>query len=199
MILAADVGKVGDRRRVGTGAWRRRPQHRERRPPGEVRAHFEQAARRMHDRIADQRRLACARLRQHERAAGAARGERHRQRAADRAQLAGQRQFAGEFMRGERRLRELAGGRKHAERNRQVEAAGLLGQVGGRQVDRELARREVEVRVLQRGANAVARLLDLGFRQPDQVEPGQTVAGVALDGDQRRVETRETARQDDGE
>jgi FtsP/CotA-like multicopper oxidase with cupredoxin domain len=46
-----------------------------------------------------------------------------------------------------------AGGGENAERDRQIEAAGLLRQVGRREVDREFSGWEIELRVLQRGAS----------------------------------------------
>ena len=60
--------------------------------------------------------------------------------------------------------RNLAGGREDADRDRQIVAARLLGQIGGREIDGDLARRKFELRVLQRRAHAIARLLDLGVR-----------------------------------
>ena len=69
-----------------------------------------------------------------------------------------------------------AGGGQDADGDGQVETAGFLGQVGRRQVDRDaLVVREAEAAVLQRGAHAFTRLLDLGVGQPHQREAGQAV------------------------
>jgi len=56
----------------------------------------------------------------------------------------------------------------------------------------DLPRRELELRVLQRGAHPVARLLDLGVRQPDEIERREATVEVPLDGDERRSEARAT-------
>jgi hypothetical protein len=45
----------------------------------------------------------------------------------------------------------------------------------------------------------IARFLDFGFRQSDEIERRQSVAEMHLEGDERRVEAREAARHDDGE
>ena len=103
--------------------------------------------------------------------------QRHRQRAADR-------RAARRSAPARRRIRSaasalrgnLARGGEDAERDRQVEAARLLRQVGGREVDGDLARRELELRVLQRGAHAVARLAHLGVGQADEVNAGSPPA-----------------------
>jgi hypothetical protein len=102
----------------------------------------------MHERIADKRRFRRIRLRQHERAAVAPRSEHHRQRSADGAKRAAQCELAREFVSRERRKRDLPGRRENAERNGQVEAARFLGQVRRREIDRDLARRKLELRVL---------------------------------------------------
>jgi len=64
---------------------------------------------------------------------------------------------------------------------------------------RILARRKFELRVLQRGADVVARFLDFGFRQPDQIERRQTATQMDFDGDERRIDAGETTRQHNGE
>jgi hypothetical protein len=97
----------------------------------------------------------------------------------------------------QRRIRDLARRRQNADRDREIVAARLLGQVGGREIDGDLARRKFELRVLQRSAHAIARLLDLGVRKPDEIERGKPAGEMNLDGDERGVETREPARQHD--
>ena len=54
-------------------------------------------------------------------------------------------------------------------------------------VDGDPARREVELRVLQCGAHAVAAFLDLGLREADEVERGQSPRKMHLDRDRWRV------------
>ena len=120
-------------------------------------------------------------------------------RAADRPQRAAQRQLTGELEARQRGVRDLAGRREDADRDRQIVAPRLLGQIGGREVDRDLARREIELRVLQRGAHAVARFLDLGVGQADEIERRQPAGEVDFDRDERGLEPGETAREDDRE
>ena len=95
--LAAHVGEVGSSI-VRSRGQRRRRRRRQRRARRKVRAHREQRARAVHRGIAHQRGFACRMLGQHERAAVAARAQRHGQRAAHGAQLAGQRELAREFV-----------------------------------------------------------------------------------------------------
>ena len=78
-----------------------------------------------------QRGFAGRRLRQHERAAVAPRREGHRQRAAHGAQLAGQRELAGELVARKVNGRDLPRWPEDAQRDRQIVAARLLGQIRG--------------------------------------------------------------------
>jgi hypothetical protein len=48
----------------------------------------------------------------------------------------------------------------------------------------DLARRKFELRVLQRGAHAIARLSDLGVGQTNQLERRQPARNMNFDGDQ---------------
>ena len=111
-------------------------------------------------------------FRQHESASGGARRQRHGERAAHRAQLAGERELARELVAVERLQRELAARGEDAERDRQVEAAGVLRQVGRREIDRDAPRGKLEMRVVERRAHAVARFAHLGIGQADDVERG---------------------------
>ena len=158
--LPADVGEIRQRRRLDRlGRGRLRQQI----LPAQVSAHLEQRPGGQHACVAHQRGLGRGAAGQHERAAGVLGGEHHRERAADRSQFAGQRELARELVRVECRLRQLTVGGENAERDRQVEASRLLGQVGRRKIDRHPARGKFELRVLQRRADAVARLADLGL------------------------------------
>ena len=64
--------------------------------------------------------------RMHERAAVAMRRQCHRQRAADQTEVAGQRQFTGEFELAQPLAGQLSGRNQNADRDQQVEAAGFL-------------------------------------------------------------------------
>jgi hypothetical protein len=197
--LAAHVGEVRRVYRVLDPGLTVRDGTRDRLPARHVRTYVEQARRGIDDGRARERRLARARFRQHERVAVAARVEGHRQRTADRSQCAGQRQLARKFVARERRGRQLLGGGENAERDRQIEAARFLRQIRRCEIHRDLAGRKIELRVLQRGAHALARFLHLGFWKTDKVERRQPAGEMHLDGDQRRVDAGEAARENDGE
>ena len=95
---------------------------------------------------------------------------------------------------------DLAGGGEDAERDRQVEAARLLRQVGRREADRDaLVVRELEAARLQRRADALARLLDLGVGEADEREARQAVGEMHLDRHRGRFEAAQGAAVDDGE
>ena len=95
---------------------------------------------------------------------------------------------------------DLAGGGEDAERDRQVEAARFLRQVGRREADGDaLVVRELEAARLQRRADALARFLDLGVGQADQREARQAVGEVHFDRHRRRVEAAQGAAADEGE
>ena len=130
---------------VQAGRWRRRragPGHGERLRSIsglQGRHHVEQVLCRAHVHPPGQRGLAGARCGQHQRARGAfaAHGQCQRQGASDRAQLTGQAQLACELEALQRLQVHLARGGQDAQGNGQVETAGLLGQLGGREVDRD--------------------------------------------------------------
>ncbi len=107
----------------------------------------------------------------------------HRQRPANRTQLSGKRQLSRELVAVQLLGRDLPGRGQDAERNRQIEAARFLGQVGRRQVDGDAARRHVEADVLQGGADPVFCLAHLGIGEADDREPGETVGQVDFDAD----------------
>ena len=132
--------------------------------------------------------------RQNQARALAVQGQAGGERAAHRAQLARQRQLAGELPARQARGVDLAAGRQDAQRDRQVEAARILGQIGRREVDGDaLVVRELQPGVLQRRAHALARLLHLHIRQTDQRETGQTIGKVHLDGDRGRAQPQQGA------
>ena len=153
----------------------------------------------MHHDVAHQRGFAGGCRRQHERAAVAARAQHHGERAADGAQLAGQRELAGELVALERRRGDLPGGREDAQGDRQIEAPRFLGQIGRREIDRDTPRRKFELRILQRGAHAIARFAHLGVGQADEVERRKSIREVDLDFDGRRRNACQCATTDHGD
>lgn len=94
-------------------------------------------------------------------------GAGHGQRAANGQQLARQRQFAGIFVVVQTIRRHLFGGGEDAQGDGQVEATGVLGQVGGGQVDGNAAGGEFKPGVLQRRPDAVLGFLHLGLGESD--------------------------------
>src|SRR5690242_8523737 len=63
--------------------------------------------------------------------------QRHRERATNRTQFARQRELACKLERRERLGSKLSARNQNADRDRQVEATGLLRQLRGRQIDRD--------------------------------------------------------------
>ena len=99
---------------------------------------------------------------------GPARRCRDRQDAARRLDPAVERQLAEDQRRRRTSRRATSAGRRQdAERNRQVERRAGLAHVGGREVDRDAMRRELEAGVADRAAHAVAALAHARVRQPD--------------------------------
>ena len=78
---------------------------------------------------------------------------------------------------------DCAGGRQHAERDRQVERGAGLPHVGGRQVHGHPLQRELEAAVPDGRPHAVAALAHAGIRQPDHRELRQPERHVHLDHD----------------
>lgn len=72
----------------------------------------------------------------------------------------------------------LLGSGENADGDGQIEAAPLLGQIGGGQIDRDVFARELEIAVEQGAAHPIPRLLHRGFWQADHVEGGQAVGEV---------------------
>ena len=111
------------------------------------------------------------------------RGQGRRQHPANRAQFAAQAQLGVEFHALGGLDRELARGGQNTQRDRQVEAAALLGQVRRCQVDRDPPGREFETGIDQCGADPVLALLDRGFRQSNDRQAGQPASQVDFDTD----------------
>ena len=120
--------------------------------------------------------------RQHQRLQlGCSGGERHGQRAAHRPDRALQPQLPQHRDPAQPLARDLLGGRKHAQRNGQIEGRTPLADVGGGQIDRDALQGERVARVRERGVHALAALLDGALRQPDGDERGEPVRDVGLD------------------
>ena len=162
-------------------------------------AYREERRGRQHRGALDHCRFTCARPRQHERAAVVSRGQDHRERAANRAQFTRQRKLTGEFVDVELVLRQLSARRENADGDRQVEAPRLLRQVGRRETHGDFSLWKLELRVLQRGANAVARLAHFGLRKPDDVDAGQPAREMDLDADAGCRHAGQRAAVDDGD
>jgi len=141
-----------------------------------MRAHGEQRRRGIDGGTADQRRLGSAGGGQHERAGR--RGAPTAPSAARRESGAGRR--LAQARPRTRTARAYCGylprRRQHAERDRQVEAPRFLRQVGRGEVDGDLARRKLEVRVLKCRTHAVARLADFGVGRPTRLKAGNPPA-----------------------
>lgn len=193
--LALYLGQIRIDGRGGRGQAFDRPQQL---PAHQVRAHMQQRVGRQHRARAGQRRLRRRFARQDEGAPGFAGAQHHGQRAANGPQGARQGQLPRKLVITKFVARHLPGSRQHAQGNGQVEAAGLLGQVRRRQVDRDAPGREIEVGVLDGGAHPVARLLHLGFGQADDGEGGEPTGQVDFDADFRGVHPVEGARTKNG-
>ncbi|CUI79699.1 Uncharacterised protein [Achromobacter xylosoxidans] len=186
--------------------------------------HIRQAAGRQHPQALDPGRLFGAAGGQDERGAG--RLPRHAQRdhqgCRDGHQRARQRQFARQHQAGQQRIgrggirrarapfprtlfprpllprRQLSGGQQQAQRDGQVEAAGLLRNVGRRQIDRDAAGGEIEAAVEDGRAHAFTAFADFGVGQADHVETRQARPQVRLDAHRMGVQATERAAGDYG-
>ena len=79
--------------------------------------------------------------------------------------------------------RHLFARREDADRDRQIEAGAVLAQVGRREVHRDAALRELEARVGDRSAHALARLAHRSIPESDDRERRQSLTYVDLDRD----------------
>ena len=140
-------------------------------------------------------------MRHHQAPAGAfgAHRQQHGEHPPDRADLAGEGQFADELEPVQRLGRYLPADRQHPYRDGQIEASRVFGQIGRRQIDGEAPIGEVEAALQQRRAHPVGALTHGGLRQADDVEGRQAVAQVHLDPDLRGLQTDEGAGVNDGE
>ena len=123
----------------------------------------------------------------------------HGKRAAYGPQLARERQFAGEFICVKVWRLDLPGGDQDAQRNGQVEAARLLGQVGRRQVYGDTPLRKIEATVLDCGTDPVTRFLYLGIGQANQGERWQSCREMNLNRDFGSLKACQCPRAQNGE
>ena len=156
-------------------------------------ANGEQRRCRQYGRIAHQRGFGSTFERQHQRTPVVTCRQHHRQCAANRAQVAGQRQFARELVIEQPRLRHLPARGENADGDRQGESTRLLRQVGGREAHRHLARRKLELRVLQRCAHPIARFAHLGVREPNDMHARQPACEMHFDANAGRGHARQRA------
>ena len=97
----------------------------------------------------------------------------HGERAADRAQLAGQSELTGELVLCQCVCGNLSRGGQDTKRDRQIEPATLFRQIGRGEINGDASCREIEARCLQRGAYAVFGFFDLGLGQTDDGKGGR--------------------------
>ena len=146
-------------------------------------ADLQQAMGAEYGRIVHQCGFSRAGRRQDKAAAGVTSGQRHRQRAADGTQHAGERELAGKFIIIQRCIRNLPGRGEDAEGDGQVETPRFLGQIGGRQVDGDASGGKFKAGILQGRAHAVTCFPHLGVRQPHQRHARQPAGQMRFDGD----------------
>jgi len=109
------------------------------------------------------------------------RAQQRRQHARDATQITRQRQFSQELALVQLFAWHLTTRGQDAQRDGQVEAAAVLGQLGRRQVHGDLAVGVLERRVLDRHSHAVTRLAHRSFRQADDMRARQTAGQMHLD------------------
>ena len=175
------------------GALRRRA-GRERRSAGEMRTHLEEMTRSAHLRRRHRAGLRGIGAR-HDELVPVPRGVRRReQQAAHGLELSGETQLAVELARhvspaGVSRRADLTGGQQNSERDRQIEATALLGQIRGRETHRDAAGGEFEVRVEQRRAHPLLALLHHHGGEAHDAEHRQAAREAHFDVHQRRVQS----------
>jgi hypothetical protein len=105
------------------------------------------------------------------------------------AQFTAQPEFTEELEAGQLDPRlQLSRGHEDAERNGQVEAPAVLGEVGGCEIDGDAACGQLEAGIDESGADALLALLHLGAGEADDAEAGQPAAQMHLDRDRRRLQ-----------
>ena len=129
-----------------------------------------------------------------------ARGQGHRENPLDRAGFAGQAQFADDSEVSTALDVELAASHQQSQRDRQVESAGVLLQVGGGEVDDDTIDRPLIAGVDDRAFDTMRALANGGFRQADQDRFRKRGEGdVHLDLDGSGVDPNECVREELGQ
>ncbi len=119
-------------------------------------------------------------------------GDGHRERALGRPREAVEGQLADDGVLLEPVGGELPAGGEHAERDRQIERRGLLGQLGRGEVDDDAVVRAHEAGVDERPLDAMRALLDGRFGQADEHGLGQRAGrDIDLDLDRQGVDAEE--------
>ena len=167
--------------------------------PGEMRADIHQRGRRINFGAVSQRRFRRIGRRHHKATAVTGNRQRHRQRAAHRAQLAGQRQFPGKLETLQTFAWNLPRRRQNTQCDRQVEAPRFLGQIGRGQIDGDAPCREFKPCIEQRSTHAVLGFFDLGLGQADDGKTRQAVAQMRFHGNQWRIKAGQRTAVKDGE
>ena len=123
-----------------------------------------------------------------------AREQRGRQRTLDALDAPVEREFAQHQVSAQARaiLQYVLRG-KNSERERKIERRAFLARVGRREVDRHLARREIEAGIFERRLDAIERLLDRALGQPDQAMRRNAGADINLDFDWKCVNANQRA------
>ena len=126
----------------------------------------------------------------HQLATGLRGGQCCGQYAVDRAQFTGQAQFAKEFVLAQRGQRNLPARGENPQRDWQVEAAAILGQVRGRQVHGDDARREFVLRAGDGSAHAILGFAHRRLGQAHDRHARQAAGQMHLDAHRRRTDAR---------
>ncbi len=105
-----------------------------------------------------------------------------------------EREFADRRIAADRVRRDRVHRRHQAERDRQVEVAALLRQIGGREIDGDVLVGKAETDGVQRGAHPLAAFGDGLVRQTDDGEAGSAGRDADLDLDGSRFNADERQR-----
>ena len=180
-LLALDLGKLGIVGRLLAQLRHGRAQHL--RAVQMVDQGEQAGARQDLDVAAEPGRLAAAWARADQAETVPRRRERCRQHAAHRPDRAVQRQFAERQVAPGRIRRDRADRDQHRERDRQIEMAALLEQIGRRQIDRDPLGRQADAQGAERAAHPLARFADRLVGQAHDGERRQAGADLDLDVD----------------
>ena len=111
----------------------------------------------------------------------------HRQRAANRAQTARQRQFARKLVTRQIVRVHLPARRQNANRNRQIKPPRLFGQIGRRKVHRDFLRGKRKAALQNRRAHTVSAFFHFSVGQPHNVKLRQAIGKMRFHLHQRRI------------